>query len=62
MSKKDFIALGDYLIDTIPYCEPFTDKQIEHLANFCHSRNSNFNRERFLGYVNGTNGPSGGKV
>jgi len=48
MTRRTFIALADYLADTTNYCEAFTPKQIEHLANFCHSQNPNFNRERFL--------------
>lgn len=59
MTKKHFIKLADYLKDTEGYCEPFTDKQIEHLANFCHSFNPSFNTSRFLGYVKGDNGPNG---
>ena len=60
MSKKDFIALANYLADTKFYCEPFTAKQIEHLANFCHSVNPAFKRERWLDYIAGTCGPNGG--
>lgn len=59
MSKKDFIALADYL-RTSPF--PFTDDQLEVIASFCKAQNSRFNRERFLGYIKGENGPSGGKV
>lgn len=62
MSKKHFIALAEYLRDTKQYCEAFTPAQLEHLANFCHAQNGNFNRERWLGYIAGENGPSGGKV
>ena len=29
MSKKDFIALADYLSDTEQYCEPFSEKQAQ---------------------------------
>lgn len=32
------------------------------LADFCQSQNAQFNRDRWLGYINGTNGPSGGKL
>lgn len=62
MSKKNFIALADYLKDTCGYCEPFTAAQVEHLANFCHAQNYRFNRERFIGYVKGENGPNGGSI
>ena len=60
MSKKHFIALADYLRDTKHYCQPFTTDQIEHLANFCHSQNPNFKRDRWIGYIAGTCGPRGG--
>jgi hypothetical protein len=62
MTKKHFIAFAEYLKDTAGYCEPFSTKQLEHLANFCHSQNSNFNEDRWLGYIAGTNGNNGGKV
>ncbi len=62
MSKKDFIQLAEYIRDTANYCEPFTAKQIEHLANFCHQQNPNFNQGRWLGYVAGICGPNGGAV
>jgi hypothetical protein len=61
MSKKHFIALANYLRDTEGYCESFTAKQIEHLADFCHSQNPNFNRERWLDYIAGECGPNSGK-
>jgi hypothetical protein len=60
MSKKNFIVLADYLRDTEGYCEPFTPKQIEHLANFCHSQNPNFKRERWIAFIAGKCGPNGG--
>ncbi len=62
MNKKHFIALAEYLRDTAGYCEPFTDSQLEHLANFCHAQNASFKRERWLGYIKGANGPSGGRA
>jgi len=62
MSKKHFIALANYLSDTENYCEPFTQRQIEHLANFCHAQNPAFKRARWLGYIAGENGKNGGKL
>lgn len=62
MSKKHFVKLADYLRDTKLYCEPFTAAQIEHLANFCHSVNPAFKRDRWLDYIAGECGPNGGKV
>lgn len=32
----------------------------EALADFCQSQNSQFNRQRWLGYIAGENGPNGG--
>lgn len=70
MSKKDFIALADTIKAQIAVetgypgavQRPFTYGQIQHLADFCQSQNPDFNRSRWLGYIVGTNGPSGGKV
>ena len=39
-----------------------TKKNFIALADFCQSQNSNFNRERWLGYIAGTNGPNGGTL
>jgi len=60
MTKKDFIKLAQYLSDTKQYCEPFTPKQIAHLADFCHQQNPNFKRERWIDYIAGSCGPNGG--
>jgi hypothetical protein len=60
MTKKHFIALAQYLRDTEGYCQPFTANQLEHLANFCHSQNPNFNRSRWLAYIANQCGPNGG--
>lgn len=64
MSKKDFIALADAIRrhnKANPFDRfEFTKDQIDTLADFCQSQNPNFNRERWLGYIAGTNGPSGG--
>lgn len=71
MSKKDFIALDDsireynslarnrYLAGTN---SPFNSAQILTLADFCEGQGSHFDRERWLGYINGENGPNGGAV
>ena len=63
MSKKDFIALADEirLHNTDPVMPKFTIGHLSSLADFCEQQNPNFNRERWLGYIAGTNGPSGGK-
>lgn len=62
MTKKDLIRLADYLRDTKYYCEPFTEKQIEHLSNFCHEQNHNFMKGRWVDYIAGKCGPNGGTV
>ena len=67
MSKKHFIALADSIIDyntdapNIGHT-PFNGRQLELLAAFCGQQNPRFDRERWLGYIQGTNGPSGGRV
>ena len=63
MTKKTFIALADAIRDwnDRPFGgAPFRKEQIEYLADFCRQQNSNFMRERWLGYIAGTNGKNGG--
>jgi len=76
MSKKDFIALADTIREFNRTAFWGTDKDgtkgkanipiqgdtLETLADFCSQQNPRFNRERWLGYIAGTNGPSGGAV
>jgi hypothetical protein len=62
MTKKHFIALADAIKQAPEYTTPFTYGQLEVLANFCESQNSNFNRQRWMEYVRGECSPSGGKV
>jgi len=59
MTKKHFIELAD-CIRLSPV--PFTERQIEILADFCQSQNAQFKRDRWLGYIAGENGQNGGKV
>ena len=68
MTKKHFIALADTLKAERPqdhWC-PNKKAQWENdckaIANFCAAQNPNFNRERWLDYIDGKCGPSGGKV
>lgn len=61
MSKKDFIALAD-LIKSTQAAYQWTPDQILVLAEFCRSQNSQFKRDRWLGYIAGACGPNGGKV
>ena len=70
MTKKHFIELADAIRvhnaikrdvwgkNAERMC--FNDEQIGTLADFCQSQNPNFNRERWLGYIAGTNGKNGG--
>jgi hypothetical protein len=76
MTKKHFIALADairnyndpdnicrrsaQLSDSDGHYFDFTEAQIEALADFCQAQNPDFNRERWLGYIAGTNGKNGG--
>ena len=67
MTKKQFIALADSLVEFFETnAGAEMDVMTRHvlinaLAGFCQSQNPNFNRERWLGYVAGTNGKNGGK-
>jgi hypothetical protein len=58
MTKKHFIVLADYIRNS-PV--KFTDRHLNELANFCASQNPNFDRVRWLNYIDGKCGPSGGK-
>lgn len=62
MTKQHFIKLAEYIRDTDGYCEPFTEAQIEHLANFCHSTNPAFKRGRWKEYIARRCGPNGGTI
>ena len=67
MTKKDFIALADTIRNHNAACEEsgvrmFDDDQLNTLSAFCRSCNPRFNRERWLGYIRGECGPSGGAI
>jgi len=63
MSKKHFIILADFIKDHNRHREPKFDwRQIDTIADFCSFMNPNFNRKRWIDYINGECGPSGGKV
>lgn len=75
MSKQDFIALADTLRELHTFIgEDETTPQIKQgrydqwqrtvnaLADFCRAQNSNFMRDRWLGYIAGENGKSSGRV
>jgi hypothetical protein len=67
MSKKHFIALADAIrwannrATLLDISKPYGTDAIEDLADFCQAQNSNFNRERWLGYIADTNDKNGGK-
>jgi len=63
MSKKDFIALADAIRNVNEYSDVqhhFNGTQLDVLADFCKSQNSNFMRDRWLDYIAGKCGPNGG--
>jgi hypothetical protein len=68
MTKKHFIALAEEMIRLRGSINWYADTDsidvqtvINRMADFCASQNPNFNRERWLGYIAGTNGKNGGK-
>ena len=64
MSKQDFIALADDIRyhNSFESNDKLTDGQIDMIASFCKRQNSNFMKDRWIGYIKGENGPSGGSV
>jgi hypothetical protein len=66
-SKKHFIELANMIADYNQHAEDigqrkFDARQIQLLADFCGGQNGQFNRSRWLSYIAGECGPSGGKV
>ena len=65
MTKKHFIALADHIrrANRLAHFDEagkmFDTLAVESLADFCQSQNPQFNRERWLGYIAGTNGKNG---
>jgi hypothetical protein len=70
MSKKDFIALADALRPVLKVEHVAADgtrsygdaRIVDAVADFCQKQNPLFKRDRWMGYLNGTNGKNGGKV
>ena len=66
MTKKEFVALADVIREHNKRFNTakniFGSTQIEALADFCQNTNIAFNRERWLAYIKGEYGPSGGKI
>ena len=62
MSKKHFIALADAIRQFEGTEHEFSREQLYAMQSFCAACNPRFNAERWLGYIRGECGPSGGKV
>jgi hypothetical protein len=62
MSKKHFITLADMIRKARNSTDMFKNGEVLELAAFCKSQNCNFNRERWLDYIDGKCGPNGGPV
>jgi hypothetical protein len=68
MSKQNFIALADQIREHNRIeqnamgvsAQLFTKEHLDTLADFCRSQNPQFMRDRWLGYIAGTNGKNGG--
>ena len=63
MTKKHFIALAKVIMDhnSMVVGDQFSENQLKTIAHFCHSQNPRFDRNKWFGYIKGTNGPNGGK-
>lgn len=67
MTRKHFIPFADAirLHNRMAHRrghQPFTNSQLDTLADFCKSQNYNFDRERWLDYIAGECGPRGKKI
>lgn len=71
MTKKHFIALADHIKNhnerdlARPFPgtgDAFSETQIATLVRFCRAQNPNFNEERWIDYIAGRCGPSGGRI
>lgn len=62
MTKRHFIALADAIREhnEAGRPTPFSLDQQLSLAKFCAAQNPAFNRQRWLDYIAGKCGPSGG--
>lgn len=66
MSKKHFIELANVIIRSAPADRSaygtFSESAIKELADFCADQNPNFKRQRWLDYIAGKCGSSGGAI
>jgi hypothetical protein len=67
MTKKTFIELADAIkahnqLWHFNTSKQFTELHLEVLSEFCRHQNYNFKADRWLGYINNENGPSGGSI
>lgn len=67
MSKRDFIVIAEALRQTKPKDGAALDSHAQWqqdcnaIADVLRGTNPRFLRERWLGFIDGTNGPSGGR-
>ena len=66
MTKQNFISLAEAVrthnvIAKHGNASSFTEDHLETLVSFCKQQNPAFMASRWLGYVNGENGPNGGR-
>ncbi len=61
MTKQHFIALANMIREWSGTADEFSPAQIYRIADLCAEQNPRFDRSKWLGYVNGSNGPNGGK-
>ena len=66
MSKQDFIALADAIIEhnesTVGQADPFTEEHLATLVMFCRGQNSAFMPVRWRDYIEGKCNKNGGAV
>lgn len=62
ITKKDLIGLADAIRQAKGTPHELTPIQLDILGDFLKANNPRFNRGRWLGYINGTHGPSGGRI
>ena len=63
MSKQDFVALADAIREHNKFeKDQFTEEQLDTLAAFCRRQNSAFMQDRWMDYIAGKCGKSGGAI